>query len=78
MPYPKARFLLLAFMLLLDANGLKNSFNPDVQNQHLLQELVKTPPELVSDSNLLPNPDKEVRATILAKMLAQENKTEAD
>ncbi|QMU27801.1 hypothetical protein [Adhaeribacter radiodurans] len=74
MPFSKVRFLLLAFMLLLNANGLENSFNPEVQNQPLLQKLNKTVPNLVSDSSLAPHPEKEVKVITLAKTLALANK----
>ncbi|MDQ3290602.1 MAG: hypothetical protein M3Q05_04865 [Bacteroidota bacterium] len=78
MLFPKARFLLLAFLLMLNVNGLENSFNPKVQSQQFIQELDRTLPDFVSDSSLGSHPNREARAVTLAKRFAKANETTVD
>ncbi|WP_146153549.1 hypothetical protein [Adhaeribacter arboris] len=62
-------------MLLSNVNGLKNSFNPDVESQPILREQDIITPGLVADSSQKQTPEQEVKIKTLAKALAQVNQT---
>ncbi len=71
MQIPRTRFLLLAFMLLLRANGLNIGSTYINRNQQLLPKLNTTLPDLVTDTVLSSNSNREVKVTTFARTMAR-------